>query len=309
MKYVITISIILISLSCNKFAANNNEDKNKNIAAATILLNQRKSTAASVSSINFNVVSGTTNVSCSGSIAGTIAGATNAKLVDLKFYVHDIKLISSDGSKVDFSITTDNKWQMAAGSNAFGSYPGVALLDFEDATGNCSSGTTETNKTIYGTSAVGNYVGVEFKVGVPFYLNHMNVSTAASPLNISAMYWAWASGYKFAKIEFLANSNTNMFHLGSGSCSGNSTGPVNPCGLPNRPTISLTKTSGGFDATRDTITLDLNTLYNGADASGTGITNCMAGNGIAACQPIITNIGITVSTGASSGLQTAFSLK
>lgn len=311
MKHITFLLLLITSIllsSCDTITGKKDDNKNTNLLVAAGILNQRTtSTATSVSTINFNVVSGTTNVSCAGTIPGTIAGTTGSTLNDLRFYVHDVKLISADGTKTDFLITTDGKWQLAAGSNSFGSYPGVALLDFEDATNGCTGGTTETNKSITGTSAAGNYVGVEFKVGVPFYLNHLNVSTAVAPLNNTAMYWAWNSGYKFAKIEFTATSK-NQFHLGSGTCSGNTSGPVNQCGLPNRPTVSLTKTSA-FNAAKDLVTLDLNTLFTGSDASSTGINVCMAGNATTACQPIITNIGVIPSTGAAATTQTAFSIK
>lgn len=312
MKKITIFTILLASMlasSCDTITGKKDDSKNTNLlAAAAVVLNQRTtSIAVAVSTINFNVVSGTSNVSCTGTIPGTIAGTTGSTLKDLRFYVHDVKLITTDGTKVDFLITTDGKWQLAAGSNSFGSYPGVALLDFEDATNGCSGGTTDMNKSITGTSTAGNYVGVEFKVGVPFYLNHLAVATATAPLNSTAMYWAWNSGYKFAKIEFTATS-TNQFHLGSGTCSGNTAGPVNQCGLPNRPTISLTKTST-FNAAKDVVTLDLNALFTGSDASSTGINVCMSGNATTACQPIITNIGVTPSTGAAATTQSAFSIK
>lgn len=308
MKQFSILAILLASIlisSCDSITGQKDDTQKKNLLLATagLLGNQ------TISTIKFNVVSGSTNVSCDGIIPGTIALTTNSTLKDLRFYVHDVKLISIDGTKVDFSISTDGKWQLAAGSNNFGSYPGIALLDFEDGTNGCAGGTSETNKSITGTVPAGNYVGVEFKVGVPFYLNHLLSSSSAAPLNISAMYWAWNSGYKFAKIEFTASSTNKLFHLGSGTCSGNTAGPVNECTYPNRPTISLSKSSGAFDSTIDTITLDLNALYNGADASGSGINTCMAGNTNATCQPIIANIGVTPTSGVPSLSQSAFSIK
>ena len=125
------------------------------------------------------------------------------------------------------------------------------------------------------------------------------------------MYWAWASGYKFVKIEYTASSK-NSFHLGSHTCTGNTAGPVNPCSKPNVPTITLTKATG-FDSTKDVVTLDINALYTGADASSTGINTCMAGNATSspktACEPMIKNIGLNFTTGATATTQTAFSLK
>ncbi len=39
--------------------------------------------------------------------------------------------------------------------------------------------------------------GLEFKIGVPETLNHIDPLTAVSPLNYTDMHWHWASGYKF----------------------------------------------------------------------------------------------------------------
>jgi uncharacterized repeat protein (TIGR04052 family) len=315
MKQILFTLLFINILNCGSPLFDKKEDNTaSNLALGALVLNSQRrttSTAQSVTTINFSVranSTATTDVSCSGTIPATVAGTTNSTLKDARFYVHDVNLLSADGSKTPFNITTDNQWQIAAGSNSFGSYPGVALLDFEDGTSNCAGGTTETNKSIRGTSVAGNYTGVEFKVGVPFYLNHLQSATASAPLNITAMYWAWNSGYKFAKIEFTASS-ANLFHLGSGTCTGNGAGPVNECGLPNRPTVSVSKTSGNFDASTDRIVLDINALYSGADASGTAINTCMAGNATAACQPIIRNIGVNPADGRTLTTQSAFSIK
>jgi uncharacterized repeat protein (TIGR04052 family) len=179
-------------------------------------------------------------------------------------------------------------------------------------------GTTEMNKSIRGNSVSGNFTGVEFKLGVPFYLNHLQASTAQAPLNVTAMYWAWNSGYKFAKIEYSSidtNSTANRFHLGSGTCSGNSSGPVNQCGQPNMPTISISKTSGNFSSSSDKVVLDLPSLFSGSDGrtltsgADTAIRTCMSGNGVSACQPIISNIGVNVADGQSKSTQSSFSIK
>lgn len=295
------LSLVLSLQFCNPFSAKDNNDDEITLLGLLALSQQR------VTEIKFDVVSGSAKVSCTGTIPGTIANTTSSTLKDLRFYVHEIKLIQRDGSKVDFSINQEDTWQIASGSNSFGSYPGVALLDFEDATNNCSGGTTEMNKSVRGSAPIGDYTGIEFKIGVPFYLNHMNSTTATAPLNSSAMYWAWNSGYKFAKIEFTASS-TNNFHLGSQSCTGNATGPVNTCGKPNIPTIEITG-STSINTTTQAVTLDINKLYNGADASGTAINVCMgAGNGTAACQFMYTNLGLNIS-GQSTLTQGSFNIQ
>ena len=64
-------------------------------------------------------------------------------------------------------------------------YENVALLDFEDKTGGCRDvGTVETNAQVVGTVPEGDYTGLTFDLGVPFELNHIDASTAPSPLNV-----------------------------------------------------------------------------------------------------------------------------
>jgi uncharacterized repeat protein (TIGR04052 family) len=308
-KYISLFAVVLIAAtltvaSCNPFAAkkDDNNDTLTLLALAAVALQDASY------EINFNLVSGSSNVTCAGTIPGTIAGATNTTLKDARFYVHDIKLISADGSKSNFTINNESKWQIGSGTNSFGAYTGVALLDFEDKTNNCTVGTTETNKTVRGRAPKGSYTGIEFKIGVPFYLNHMNNATAVAPMDSVGMYWAWASGYKFAKIEFINGANTNDFHMGSQSCgTANNAGPVTPCGIPNIATIAVTKTAG-FDTTKDTVALDLSALYNNATQS-MGLTMCHgSANGTGACQPMFTNLGLDTS-GKSTLSQTSFSIK
>ncbi len=322
MFYKLLFLFITITSNCGVIPGTTKEDKSTQnlILGAGILqsLNRTTSVSTSVSTINFSAISGNQEVACGTNMSGMIGNSASSKLVDLRFYVHDVKLFTSSGTKVDFDLSTDNQWQLAKGSNNFGAYPSLALLDFENATADCAGGTTEMNKSIRGNTLSGTFTGIEFKVGVPFFLNHLQATTATAPLNVTAMYWAWNSGYKFAKVEYSSNdtnSSANRFHLGSGTCSGNSAGPVNACGQPNLPTISITKTSGNFNPSTDKIVLDLGTMFNGADGktlttgSDTAIRTCMAGNTNANCQPIISNIGVNVSDGQSKTAQTSFSIR
>src|SRR5690606_39726454 len=66
-----------------------------------------------------------------------------------------------------------------------------------------------------------------------FALNHLDASTAPSPLNFTAMFWSWQSGYKFLRVD--TADDTFRVHLGSTGCS--SPGPSRPptsCSAPNR---------------------------------------------------------------------------
>ena len=95
MKQKLFLTILLSSLlfsSCDTITGKKDDNNTASLIAAAALVNQTKtSTAASVKTINFNVVSGTSNVTCAGTIPGTVAGVTGTTLNDLRFYVHDVK--------------------------------------------------------------------------------------------------------------------------------------------------------------------------------------------------------------------------
>jgi hypothetical protein len=57
---------------------------------------------------------------------------------------------------------------------------------------------------VKGSVPPGYYTGLAFKLGLPFDLDHGDATIAASPLNFTAMFWVWASGYRFLKIDLAA---------------------------------------------------------------------------------------------------------
>jgi len=175
---------------------------------------------------------------------------------DLRFYVTALELLRADGSAVPLVLTDDGVWQGQ----------GVALLDFENATGPCASGgSPATNKTVRGNAPAGDYTGLRFQLGVPDAVDHQDVTVAAAPLNVTAMFWVWQAGYKFLKADFQVRDASHgaarpgqgtgfSLHLGSTMCvSASPTEPGHDCLNPNRPTITLT----GFDPTRGEVVLDL----------------------------------------------------
>lgn len=319
---IILALVIGISISCSdSIGLNKSDSKNKNtnaMIAAVIVANNQNKPLGNTTEIKFSAVAGTqpTELNCSDTFKGHasiqdplfhISESVNIHLVDLKFYIHEVKLIKADGSKVDFSLTADNIWQTSR----------VALLDFEDGTGTCVGGTKEKNTSIRGSVASGSYTGIEFKLGVPFDLNHLMNTSQAAPLNNSTMYWSWQSGYKFMKFEFNATDGagtTNQLHLASNGCpSSNATGANAACTYPNRPTISVTKASGILSLSTDSIALDIKNLLNGTNSNitsgGSQILCHGSANTTTACQTVLTNIGLVPSTGLSSGTQTAFYVK
>ena len=77
----------------------------------------------------------------------------------------------------------------------------------------------------------------------------------------------------------------------------------------NRATITVTKSSGTFNPSTDTVALDLQALMNGTDTTTTALS-CMAGPQTSNnCGTIGNNMGLVKATGLSSGSQTAFTIR
>lgn len=119
---------------------------------------------------------------------------------DFRFYVSEVALITAEGTVIPVTLTQDGRWQ----------HENVALLDFEDKTGACANGTTETNTQIVGTVPAGDYQGLVFTLGVPFDLNHEDATLAPSPLNLTSMWWNWRGGYKFLRLDLAVADATAM---------------------------------------------------------------------------------------------------
>lgn len=206
-------------------------------------------------SLQFAFKAGEEELACGGEyVLGT--ADTPTVINDMRYYVSNIHLVDAADNAVPFELTQDGLWQ----------YENVALLDFEDATAGCTEGgTAELNTAVVGTAPAGEYTGITFDLGVPFELNHLDVTTAPSPLNVSAMWWSWSGGYKFARID-MTNAETPWFiHLGSVGCdtSDRTVPPTEACAHPNVSTIQL----ADFDPASNVIVADLAMLLEDVDLS------------------------------------------
>lgn len=248
----------------------------------------------------------------------TVNGVSNVTFRDLRFFVSEITLVRADGSTTLATLNDDGVWQTK----------NVALLDFENGksvTGSHGGTSTGMNSKVTGSVAPGSYTEIQFTIGVPEDLNHLQINDSKAPLNIGAMYWAWASGYKHAKIEFTKEPAatttkwTNM-HLGStgfGSSPAATAcrndivnGVFGNCPAKFRPRIRL---KGNLSLGNQKIRMNLDKLLSGythleaGDADGLG--TCMPLQPTAnflRCNPLVTNLGLKgrVSNAASALDQT-----
>jgi uncharacterized repeat protein (TIGR04052 family) len=224
------------------------------------------------------------------------------ELLDARFYLSNIRLISMDGAETPLQLTPDDKWQSDQ----------VALLDFEDGSALCADGgTAETNHTVKGTVTPGYYTGIAFDMGVPFDLNHQDVTAASAPLNVPALWWNWQYGYKHARIDLrtdVAENNTFFVHIGSTGCDAASPeqSPATACTNPNLVSVRLT----GFNPTTSVITADLTDLLANVNLSENAPEppGCMSMAMDPDCTHLFPNLGLTLMDGGVNDVQHFFRL-
>ena len=248
--------------------------------------------------IRFEAVVGAMPFSCTSSFTGVGMAASPWTPLDFRFYVHDVQLVPESGAPVAVSLDQDGTWQ----------YRNVALLDFENASGTCANGTALTNASVRGrvTAPAGTrWAGLRFKLGVPQDLNHQNPAAAPSPLNLSTLFWAWQSGYKFARIDGRSGTNAVNIHVGSTGCTGDAMAGTVTCTEPNRPEYVLT----GFDPTQNFVVADLGRLVGTTDVSRDmgGAPGCMSGATDPECRTILPAFGIPM--GGAPATQTFFRVR
>ncbi len=272
--------------------------------AATALFTQAASAQQDRKvSIRFAAVVGDQPFACGNSYEGIGATASKVTPSDFRFYVSGVELIDATGKAVPLKLDQDERWQ----------HRDVALLDFENRTGPCLTGTQETRDIVAGTVPAGTYRGLRFSLGVPFELNHADATIAPSPLNLTSLFWNWQAGYKFLRVDLSTNgrpqdikpgdmprfgdraaSNRLGFaiHLGSTMCAaeGTNKAPAN-CGNPNRPTIEFSS----FDPDKDVVLADLKSVLEGVDVDtnqAESPAGCMSTPTDGDCNPLLRNFGL-----------------
>lgn len=234
---------------------------------------------------------------CGRTYEGIGTSESAFSLEDFRLFVHDVRVVTADGREVPVALEQDGRWQ----------HEDVALLDFETGGSACPAGNAETNTRLRGTvPEAGPFVGLRFTVGVPFELNHEDVTLAPPPLNTSAMFWSWQSGYKFVRIDGRTDEGAPFFfHLGSTGCDGDPlVGGVTACARPNRVEVRIEE----FDPEQEKLEVDLAALFAGNDlASDEADPGCMSDPEDPDCAPIFERLGLDLGGASAQGEQRVFS--
>ncbi len=257
-------------------------------------------------SIRFGAKVGEGDFRCGEGYQGLGIGTSQSSTitpVDLRFYVHDVWLLSDRGDRVPVRLEADGAWQTDE----------VALLDFEDRSGRCV-GTVATRSVVKGTAADVPYVGVGFSLGVPSVVNHADLISKPSPLNLTALWWSWNAGHKFFVLETQVRDSPQadwvgrgyVLHLGSQQCDVGDRGET-VCQKPNQvPVVLKVAGSGVFDPEKNVVELDMARLLAQEPVAS---KNGGCHSGTSDCSHMFERLGINWGTGTYlPGVQSVFSL-
>lgn len=209
--------------------------------------------------VRFAPVVGAEPFRCGATYAGIGKGKSTIQPLDFRMYVHDVALVDGNGASHPLALEQDGKWQRGS----------VALLDFVDDEGLCSTGNPETHAEVTGRVAGGAggaggdeaYVGLRFVVGVPAPLDHLDVASASPPLDVPGLYWSWEGGYKYVALDVKSARNVAYFlHLGASDCARSDAGDYG-CRSANLASVVLPS----FRPDVDRVAIDLAAAYAGVD--------------------------------------------
>jgi uncharacterized repeat protein (TIGR04052 family) len=221
---------------------------------------------------------------------------------DLRLFIQDVALIDAEGHEVPVRLDTREPWQTAD----------VALLDFEDASGECF-GNEATNGEITGVVPKGEYRALRFSHGVPDKLNHSDPKTFPPPLLTPGMSWNWLLGLRFVRFEVGTTPGTELdsdagadpgsfaLHIGSTGCAGNQNEGTIQCRKPNRSRVELKD----FELGQSEVILDVGPLLRGNDLAQT--VECHSGTAV--CEPLFKALGVSYATGQPGADQSVFRLE
>jgi|GEM_PF-975099 len=256
--------------------------------------NEAPEPAAKKVAIRFQARIGKTDFACGQKYPSQGTLNTTVAPSDLRFFVHGVQLIEKDGDHVPVSLNERAPWQSSE----------LALLDFEDGTGRCSDGTVETNTTLTGTVAPGEYRGIRFDIGVPSAQNHGAAANAQEPLKSARGLGAGGvEGYRFAKIAVTQltaageAAGSALLELSSTQCQAEADDEVT-CSKPNRSTVTFE----AFDTATQTIVVDLAALWSQLDLTQAHACHSTEKS----CEAMFNAVGVDIVSGEPKPGQTLF---
>jgi uncharacterized repeat protein (TIGR04052 family) len=222
---------------------------------------------------------------------------TSAEFTDFKLFVRGLVLIDTAGKRIPLTLEQDELYQR----------DDVALLDFEDGTGACETGSMDTRTVVKGTVPPGSQLAaLEFDVGFPEEKNHLDATTAKAPLNVAGMWWSWTGGFKFFRVDAKV-PGTFYFHLGASGCDGSPELGFS-CKTANLPHVRIEP----FNAATTTIELDVAKLYEQTDLTAKPdqvtdfVPGCMSESADPDCAPLFGQLGLPMKAGDTPGPQVVF---
>lgn len=236
--------------------------------------------------------------SCSGAyMMGTPPAL--ARPSHFRMFVYDIAATSAGGDSARLTLD-ESEWQ----GNFDDVGHNVALLDFDDATGNCRYTDADTHTVVTGwVTNTTTLTGLTFRIGIPSELDHLDAGLAPPPLNRPGLWSGWQLGSILLRADFdTANNDSHrpqtkddeltpggwQFWLADAG-----TGPQACTGEPNlgyqcanqfQPKVLLDP----FDPAQDHVGLDLGALLQDVDMDRTAFDMAPVGRDPAITDPTIT---------------------
>lgn len=239
--------------------------------------------------LEFTPLVGDAPFECSAAYEDIGTSKTTIRPLDFRMYIHRVMLLRAGGEEVPLELEQDAKWQRED----------IALLDFEDGTGTCATGSPDTRYVVAGTApGHDDYVSVRFVLGIPPEKNHLDAATAPAPFNIPGMWWSWKGGYKFVRLDVQSTMNPSYYlHLGESACEG-TPGKGFACAQANQAVITLPTT----DSSRARISIDVRDFYAEMDLDRQidnmtdHIPGCMASPSDPECDMVFRKLGMKLGT-------------
>lgn len=195
------------------------------------------------------------------------------RLGDLRFFVHDLRLVDASGKEHPLRIVEGGAWQRG----------GVALIDLENGSGLCRRGTAETNDTVRGLVASRDYEALRFRIGVPASARRAGLDSLEAATSMRGD----DGDYDHLRLVALTGGVRWELRLRSTGC-----GDGDACEHPNRPELDVRN----FSPDRDEVSFDLTRLFRDLDLQGKdegrSPPGCAGDPDDPGCRAVLRNLGL-----------------